>query len=99
MPAFFEWDAEKADANLRKHSVSFEEAVTAFADPLSSTIPDPLHSQGEQRFILLGLSSRQRLLVVAHTEVELEDGATIRLISARAASRAEARQYEQSQRT
>jgi len=88
---FFEWSSAKAAANESKHAVSFEEAVTCFADPLSITIPDPMHSMGEMRFVLLGLSYRQRLLVVAHTE----EGATIRMISARLATRAEARQYEQ----
>lgn len=95
MAVFFEWSHDKAEANESKHGVSFEEAVTCFADPLSTTIPDPLHSVGEHRFVLLGLSSRQRLLVVAHTEEEIADGATIRLISARPATRAEMKQYEQ----
>jgi len=91
MSLFFEWSAEKAEANHRKHGVSFEEAVTCFADPLSSTIPDPAHSIGEQRYLLLGLSHLQRLLVVAHAE----QGATIRVISARPAGRAEVKHYEQ----
>jgi uncharacterized DUF497 family protein len=58
----FEWDAKKAQANLRKHGVSFAEAVTAFGDPLSMNMPDPDHSEGEQRFIVLGMSDRLRLL-------------------------------------
>jgi uncharacterized protein len=95
MSVSFEWSHDKAEANERKHGVSFEEAVTCFGDPLSSTIRDPLHSEGDQRFVLLGMSSRQRLLVVAHTEDELEGGATIRVISARPANRAEVKQYEQ----
>lgn len=87
----FEWDPAKAEANAEKHGVSFAEAATAFGDPLSITIPDPSHSEGEARFILLGLSFRNRLVVVAH--VENEDA--IRIISARTASNAERRSYEQ----
>jgi uncharacterized protein len=94
MSVFFAWSHDKADANEQKHGVTFEEAVTCFADPLSSTIPDPIHSVGERRLILLGMSNRQRLLVVAHTESETTEDATIRLISARPASRAEVKQYE-----
>lgn len=88
----FEWDASKARANAERHGVTFEEAITAFADPLSSTIPDPDHSQDEERFLLLGLSSRRRLLVVVHTD----RGDTIRVISARLASKRERRTYEES---
>src|SRR5438477_220076 len=61
----FEWDPAKARRNLRNHRVSFEEATTAFDDELSLTVPDPVHSVGEQRFLLLGESSRGRLVVVA----------------------------------
>ena len=64
----FSWDPRKAASNLRRHGVSFEEAVTAFGDPLSLTIPDPLHSESEDRFVLLGLSANSRLLVVVHAE-------------------------------
>jgi len=87
----FEWDAEKARTNLRKHRVSFDEAATAFADPLSLTIPDPDHSLGEERFVLVGLSNRGRIVVVAHVE---RDG-RIRLISARLASKRERHRYEE----
>lgn len=87
----FEWDAAKADANLRKHGVTFEEAASAFADPLSITIPDPLHSEGEDRFVLLGRSHTGRLLVVVHAE----RGASIRVISARAATRKERKTHEE----
>ena len=87
----FEWDPEKASANLEKHGVSFPEAVTAFADPLSLTIPEPEHSRGEARYILIGVTSSRRLVVVAHAEVD----ETISLISARAATRAERRSYEE----
>lgn len=91
MPLTFEWDQAKASVNLRKHGVSFEEAATAFADELSLTIPDPDHSQVEERFILLGTSYRGKMLVVVHTE----RGDSIRVISARPASRRERQQYEE----
>lgn len=87
----FEWDPRKAALNLAKHGVSFEEATTAFRDPLSATAPDPDHSVGESRFITFGLSSKGRLLVVAHTE----RGETIRIISARRATKQERKIYEE----
>jgi uncharacterized DUF497 family protein len=87
----FEWDPEKAESNRQKHGVSFEEAMSAFADSLSFTISDPDHSRGEQRYLLLGLSYERRLLVVFHTE----RGETIRIISARRAGRREKRLYEE----
>ena len=87
----FAWDPKKAASNLRKHGVSFEEALTAFADPLSITIPDPEHSAAEERCILVGLSGRGRLLVVAHIEVCEQ----IRVINARPATRAERVTYEE----
>ena len=62
----FDWDPEKADSNVKKHGVTFAEAATAFGDPLSITIPDPDHSFGEARFILLGVSFQGRLVVVVH---------------------------------
>lgn len=89
----FSWDPSKAASNLRKHGVSFEEAVTAFGDPLSLTIPDPKHSESEDRFVLLGLSANSRLLVVVHAERGDDDD--IRIISARLASRRERIQYEE----
>jgi uncharacterized DUF497 family protein len=88
----FEWDSDKAQRNLRKHGVSFDEAATAFGDPLSMTIDDPDHSVGEERLLLLGRTLVGRLVVVAH----LDDGETIRLISARIAERHERRDYEES---
>lgn len=91
MPLNFEWDQAKASANLRKHSVSFEEAATLFADELSLTIPDPDHSQVENRFVVLGTSYRGKMLIVVHTE----RGDSIRIISARPASRRERQQYEE----
>jgi uncharacterized DUF497 family protein len=87
----FEWNPEKAAENERKHSVSFDEAATAFGDPLSLTISDPDHSDDEERFILLGESYSGRLIVVVHTE-RLE---RIRLISARLATGKERRSYEE----
>lgn len=68
MSLTFEWDANKADRNLKKHGVSFEEASTVFADPLSVTIPDPSHSVDEDRFVATGTSHRRRQLVVVFTE-------------------------------
>ena len=88
----FSWDPRKAAANLRKHGVSFEEASTAFGDPLSLTIPDPDHSGSEERQILLGQSAAQRLLVVVHVE---RHGDELRIISARPATRRERRDYEE----
>jgi uncharacterized protein len=90
MPLLFDWDPVKAEANARKHGVTFEEASTAFADPLSVTIPDPDHSEAELRFLLLGHNFRGRLVVVAHTE----RGDTIRIISARFATQSERDAYE-----
>ena len=90
MGLIFEWDARKANQNLNKHGVTFEEAATVFADPLSLTIPDPLHSEGEDRYVILGLSTRQRLLVVVH----IESGDRIRIISSRVATRHERESYE-----
>ena len=87
----FAWDARKAATNLLKHGVSFEEAVTAFYDPLSLTIDDPDRAEEELRFVLIGLSSRGRLLVVAHTDL----GEQIRVISARLATRRERWTYEE----
>jgi uncharacterized DUF497 family protein len=87
----FIWDEDKAQSDLSKHGVSFEEAATVFADFLSATIPDPLHSDEEERFIIVGMSARQRLLVVVHAEQD----DTIRLISARPATTRERKQYEQ----
>ena len=86
----FEWDPQKAKNNLEKHGVSFEEASTAFEDPLSLTIFDPLHSIDEERMVLIGMSHKNRALVVVHTE----RGDNIRIISARKATRKERKNYE-----
>ena len=87
----FLWDPRKAASNERKHGVGFQEATTVFDDPLSVTIPDPDHSVDERRFLLVGLSNRRRLLVVAHSE----RGESIPIISARRADRQERRNYEE----
>lgn len=86
----FEWDRAKAATNLRKHRVSFDEAVTIFYDPLAATFNDSDHSLGEHRFITVGLSSRARLLVVAHAEL----GESIRIISARLTTARERKRHE-----
>jgi len=93
MPLNFEWDENKARTNQAKHGVGFHEAATVFGDPLSLTIPDPAHSEIEERFIIVGHSSGGKLLVVVHTE----RGDNIRIISARRASRRERKQYEENQ--
>jgi uncharacterized DUF497 family protein len=86
----FEWDREKAKKNIRKHRVSFDEAMTVFYDTLSATFNDPEHSIDEERFITIGYSSHGRLLVVSHTESEK----TIRIISARSATAHERKRHE-----
>jgi len=85
----FEWDPKKAEANLAKHGVSFEDASTVFGDPLAGTIPDPLHSADEARFITMGHSAAGNLVVVVHTE----RGERAR-INARLATSAERKRYE-----
>ncbi len=87
----FEWDPAKADANARKHGVTFDEASTVFGDPLNLLMPDPAHTLDEERYLLLGMSNRRRLLVVAFAERPPRT----RLISARRATRQERRQYEE----
>jgi uncharacterized DUF497 family protein len=87
----FEGDSTKARKNIKIHGVSFDEASTAFRDTLSLTIYDPLHSDEEDRQILIGNSYKNRLLVVVHTE----RGDKIRIISARKATKNEKKQYEE----
>ena len=86
----FEWDPEKAAENLKSHGVAFTEAQIVFGDPLEVTIPDPDHSDGEFRFLSLGRSEADRLLVVSYTE----RGSRVRIISAREATPRERRDYE-----
>ncbi len=88
----FEWDPKKAAANRAKHGVTFEEAASVFGDPLGRIVDDPRHSFDEQRHLVLRFSERQRLLAVMFTE---RQEATIRLISARTATRQERRNYEE----
>ena len=87
----FQWDKEKAATNLVKHGVSFDEAKTVFDDPLYIDFYDPDHSDDEHRYIMIGMSPQNRLLLVAYTE----RGDVIRLISAREATRTERKAYEQ----
>jgi hypothetical protein len=86
----FEWDERKELANRRKHGVTFREAATVFGDPLAATIPDPDHSYEESRFLTIGYSSINRLLVVSHTE----EGDNFRIINAREANTYERKTYE-----
>ena len=87
----FEWDPAKARQNWRKHRVSFHEAATVFGDPLAVTYDDPDHSESEQRLITMGMSGAARMLVVAH----VEHSETIRIISARRATKGEQKDYEE----
>lgn len=87
----FAWDPTKAAGNLSKHGVDFREAATVFDDPLSMTFPDTDHSVGEQRYVIIGISARNRILVVAHSD----NGEVVRIISARPATRRERRFYEE----
>ncbi|HEX7176219.1 MAG TPA: BrnT family toxin [Pyrinomonadaceae bacterium] len=86
----FQWDENKATGNLAKHGVSFEEAATIFGDSLSDTFNDPDHSAEEQRFIIIGMSERGRLLAVVHTD----EDEVVRIISARELTRREREVYE-----
>jgi uncharacterized DUF497 family protein len=91
MPASFEWDAQKAKNNLQTHQVPFEEAITIFDDPQFITVLDDEHSQDEERYITIGLSNKNRVLMVAHTERNNK----IRIISARKATRNEEKFYQE----
>ncbi len=86
-----EWNPRKATSNVKKHGVSFEEAATALSDPLAATGADPDHSITEDRFVTFGVSKMGRLLVVSHTEKR----ETIRIISARKATKGERELYEE----
>jgi len=87
----FEWDPRKADSNLNKHGVSFQEAASVFGDVFSITYHDPDHSAREQRFITVGMSRSGRVLMVAHAD----RGGNVRIISARKTTRKERRYYEE----
>ena len=86
----FEWDTQKAKSNEQKHGIAFDEASTVFEDFLSLTIHDPLHSENEERFTSIGVSHKNRILIVVHTE----RGDNIRIISARKATKNERSYYE-----
>jgi uncharacterized DUF497 family protein len=86
-----EWDPKKAQLNLKKHGIAFEEAATSLSDPMAVTGADPDHSDYEDRYITFGVSAGNRLLVVSHTD----EGDTIRLISARKAIKGERKLYEE----
>jgi len=86
----FEWDHEKATSNVKKHGVSFEEAVTVFYDPLAATFDDPDHSAAERRLITVGYPTKGPLLLVCHTERR----GVLRIISARRTTRRERRRHE-----
>ncbi|MBU1150267.1 MAG: BrnT family toxin [Pseudomonadota bacterium] len=86
----FEWDRDKEKQNIKKHAISFDEAVTVFYDPLSATFADPDHSIEEDRFVTVGYSSQGRLFIVSHTE----RGDAIRIISARPATVSERNRHE-----
>lgn len=87
----YEWDAEKAKANRRKHGISFDEAATVFLDPLALTYPDPDPSIGEEREITIGYSARHQVVFVSHCQ----RGNRVRIISARKATKGERKQYEE----
>ncbi len=87
----FEWDLRKAETNFQKHQVSFSEAATVFGDDLAITVPDPDHSESEDRYITIGWSHRRRLLMVSHTD----RNDRIRIISARELTKAEKQAYEE----
>ena len=96
MKQIYDWDKRKAQINLAKHKVSFEEAETIFDDPLLITYPDELHSEKEDRLISIGLSKYERLLLVVHVEKsETTDFILIRIISCRKATPSERRLYEE----
>ncbi len=88
----FEWDENKAARNLVKHDVSFEEAATVFGDALSDTFDDPDHSIEERRFVIIGMSEKGRMLIVAH----VDENEIVRIISARELMRGEREIYEES---
>ncbi len=95
MKLVFEWDAEKAKANVRKHRVSLEEAKTIFNDPLLISFRDQEHSFTEERLISIGMSTSNRILLAVHTEREAIEGElVIRIISCRKATPSERRVYE-----
>ncbi len=96
MKLIFEWDANKARTNIAKHKVSFDEAKTIFLDPDLVTYPDKFHSDYEERYISIGYSTKNRILLAVHTEHEAtEDTIIIRIISSRKATLQERKNYEE----
>ena len=91
MTTQFEWDRKKSESNFRKHGISFYEAQTVFIDEFSISNPDPDHSEDEERYILIGKSNKNRILIIAYTERRDK----IRLINARKATRSEQKKYEE----
>ena len=90
----FEWDSDKAASNFLKHGVGFEEASTVFEDALAVCFPDPEHSDGQERLILVGYSAKERLLFLSHRQM----GQNVRIISARLATPFERKRHEQQTR-
>lgn len=98
MKLIFEWDARKSRINLEKHKISFDEASTVFHDPFLVTFPDEFHSETEERFMSIGMSERERVLLVVHTERgEKNDRIIIRIISCRRVTVSERKAYEEHQ--
>lgn len=95
MELIFEWDTRKARRNKNKHGVSFEEAKSLFFDPFLITFPDEGHSDFEERYISIGYSIQGRVLLVVHTEREIDNELVIRIISCRQATPSERRVYEE----
>ncbi len=91
----FSWDEEKRRINRRKHGIDFEEAKTAFDDPLAVSIVDDEHSIAEERWSTIGMSSQGRLLVVSHTYLQIKREELIRIINARRATTPERKKYEE----
>ena len=91
----YEWDPKKADENLKRHKISFDEATSVFTDPFALTFDDPEHSVDEQRYITIGTSSAQRILFLSHAD-RGEDH--VRIISARSATPTEAYAYQESRK-
>lgn len=94
MKLVFEWDERKAQLNLKKHQISFEEAKSIFNDPLLLTYRDDLHSESEERHVSTGCSCRRQILLVVHTEQIMNNELLIRIISGRKATNRERANYE-----
>lgn len=95
MWVYFQWDKLKAATNLKKHKISFEEATTVFEDGWSYSFPDAVHSISEERYLIIGISRFQKILVISYTHIETQEQEIIRIISARKATKNESRFYEE----